>query len=233
MLYLKIQVYLVNIVIVVFIRHGYLLVSVQGDKLMESDSIRLIVDTLKISVPEQSKVFHFDYKEWILAVIAFLAVFAGPLIQSIIARKSRKQIDIQIELSKRSFAAQIGISRSQLNVSVLSKNRQDWINTLRDSISEYVSIITNWAINGSIEEKNKNNNIINERLLFLKSKIELLINPKEDDHTKLVNLLDQILKNIIHCVDGHESDIDNLLREITNVSQTILKREWERVKNIN
>ncbi len=60
----------------------------------------------------------------------------------------------------------------------------------------------------------------------LQSKITLLINPKEEKHQELVDLLDttinMIIKDPINTIDYDR---------ITSLSQEILKEEWKRVKN--
>ena len=68
------------------------------------------------------------------------------------------------------------------------------------------------------------------RLLFLDSKIKLLINPLEANHKKLV----EIVSNLRSLSDEPTAEELNrmlaLQDELTVVTQKILKSEWERVK---
>lgn len=115
-----------------------------------------------------------------------------------------------------------------------SEFRQAWINTLRDDISKFIGQIDKISklvlINKtSIDEKKEetSNDVIlgSIEMRELQSKIALLINPKEVKHTKLIELLDTIIQNIMQ----HENNT-HAISELTELSQQILKEEWDRVK---
>ena len=57
----------------------------------------------------------------------------------------------QIRLSKKTFDEQIKVSKEiallDYNKSVKSTNRQEWINTLRDCVSEYLAEIETYKVN--------------------------------------------------------------------------------------
>ena len=125
-------------------------------------------------------------------------------------------------------------ARKQANVSVLSNNRQAWINTLRDQIAEFISIGAqfhsgDWSARGREAFDDKF-----ERLVFIESKIKLLLNPNEEDHTRLVSLLERARNTL----GNHGADSEGrrfpewaeLYQEFVPLAQEILKREWERVK---
>src|SRR5476649_1962847 len=86
------------------------------------------------------------------------------------------------------------VGRQQFKANVISSNRQTWINTLRDTISEYQSCASVMSI---LIGKEKIHEVIDSnefrervaRLEFLRSKIQLLINPNEADHQKLVEII--------------------------------------------
>jgi hypothetical protein len=59
-----------------------------------------------------------------------------------------------------------------------------------------------------------------------KCKIKLLVNPYEQDHRRLLELLDDASAGITKAVGEGTTD----LPAIVTLSQAILKREWERVK---
>jgi hypothetical protein len=128
------------------------------------------------------------------------------------------------------------VGRQQFKANVISNNRQMWINTLRDTISEYQSCVSSISI--LIGNKNFHQVIdSNEfregvaRLEFLRSKIQLLINPNEADHVKLVEI---IYVPITGC--RTEEDLNRMTatrEQLPKIVQKILKREWERVKKGN
>jgi hypothetical protein len=124
----------------------------------------------------------------------------------------------------------------QSRVAVLSTNRQAWINALRDLISEYISIsglihAGDWSNRTEIEFDQKM-----ERLALLSSKIRLMLNPKEDDHQRLSKLLGDLLLTMGgRATAGDKRDAQTarkLVNELVPLSQSVLKREWERVKRV-
>lgn len=144
------------------------------------------------------------------AITALLAVLLGPLVS-------------------------IWAAERQSRVAVLSANRQAWVNSLRDLIAECMSIsglihLADWATRPQTEFDEKM-----ERLSFLISKTRLMLNPKEQDHQRLEQLLGELLKSMggRKAVDSKDSfGGAKAVRELLPLSQSILKREWERVKQI-
>lgn len=144
----------------------------------------------------------------IAAVTALGAVILGPLVSLWAAKK-------------------------QANVSVLSANRQAWINALRDCMAEYFATAnyihaTDWSEHPLSEHHEKM-----ARLAFLNSKIRLMLNPDEDDHKALVRALGEFA---LLCSSApkkkdkpawHRHHDDSM-----TLTQSILKREWQRVKNV-
>ncbi len=131
------------------------------------------------------------------------------------------------------------ITKKQLNASVNSKNRQEWINTLRDEITEYLFVylkIDGMWFDNSFARQN-NTEVPHSPQDFTKPldelrkheiKISLLINPKEDDHKNLVKLLQDAYLNFKDKSKSHKE----IEKEILLLSQIILKKEWERVKSL-
>jgi len=150
-------------------------------------------------------------------VIALLAVVISPLIS-------------------------IYVTKKQLRASVNSKSRQEWINTLRDEITNYlfsfIKLEGMWfdndqaTVRNNLAEKphsSKDLTKVLDELQKHKIKISLLINPNEDDHKKLLKILEEAYQNI-RTKDKKRSEIE---AEILTQSQLILKREWERVKSLD
>ncbi|MEQ9618786.1 MAG: hypothetical protein RIG61_06400 [Deltaproteobacteria bacterium] len=123
-------------------------------------------------------------------------------------------------------------SRRQFQSTVISNKRQEWINTLRDTISEFQSVLVslNFFIDTTgkfNEEKQKEYQVIIQKVAFLRSKINLLINPVENDHKELSDLT----RNALDMVTKRDmKKLDECMTGLTSVGQRILKHEWERVK---
>jgi hypothetical protein len=123
------------------------------------------------------------------------------------------------------------VARSQFRANVLSANRQQWINALREEVAMLATTITSVAqtlgtnvSEGSLAETFK-------ELRLLEYKIKLRLNPNEGDHAQLVAMV-ETAENMFDKakeVDGR-AQLYGLVEDIIGKSQEILKREWERVK---
>ena len=161
-----------------------------------------------------------DTSDWISllsAATALIAVIVGPIIT---LRVSRRQIEATVETSNR-----------QIKASVVSSNRQDWINTLRDTISTFQATAVLLGLrqfNSDLSDTEQHDQM--SRASTLRNKLHLLINPEEPDHARLSELADQIMVGVGPLAQKDGKPVGELQREMTQLAQQILKREWERVK---
>ena len=123
-------------------------------------------------------------------------------------------------------------ARRQSRVAVLSANRQAWINTLRDLLAECMAIsgfihIADWS-----ERKQSEFDEKMERFALVVSKIRLMLNPSEQDHQRLTEMLSELMKSMRSLKEKDPVKGAQLMRDFVPLSQTILKREWERVKRV-
>lgn len=132
------------------------------------------------------------------------------------------------------------IARIQFKANVLSVNRQKWIETLRDLVASLNSqFLAAAAIRPTVEEPTgiviaRDPELFKrvENLLRTVSKIELLLNPLEQDHQQLKALMMKGVDQLRSPPPGQgiEERIEAITRDITQVAQAVLKREWVRVK---
>ncbi|ANY83753.1 hypothetical protein BB934_36600 (plasmid) [Microvirga ossetica] len=132
------------------------------------------------------------------------------------------------------------IAKFEFKANVLSVNRQKWIDTMRDLVASLNSqLLIATAFRQTLEEptgviiaKDPELSRRVENLLRTVSKIELMLNPLEQDHQQLNVLtkeaIDQLRSPLLE--DGVEDRIEVISRDITQVLQGILKQEWARVK---
>ena len=134
----------------------------------------------------------------------------------------------------------LAVARRQFNATVLSANRQKWIESCRDLLSELISLLvaglvvkSNWqdkwdkgrgalAAEPALIEKL-------QRIVLAQSKMRLLMNPTEPDHHELCVAIDTAFKRL-QSEGAPESQTAADIETITRLAQTILKREWQRVK---
>lgn len=140
-------------------------------------------------------------------VVAAVAVFVGPLISRRIARR---QIMSSLEVA---------------NKQIIAPMRQAWINGLRDLLAELASSAHHYFVAGFEERTDEEY----RRLSLLEHKIQLMLNPKEEDHRNL----EQLIRTMIAALDrGKEggNDFVDTHPMVMKLSREVLKREWDRVK---
>ncbi|MFM7000012.1 MAG: hypothetical protein ACKOXU_02965 [Limnohabitans sp.] len=123
-------------------------------------------------------------------------------------------------------------ARRQSRVTVLSSNRQAWINTLRDLLAECMAIsgfihIADWSGRKQSEFDEKM-----ERFALVVSKIRLMLNPKEQDHKRLDEMLGELMNSMRSLNEKDAFKGAQIMKDFVPLTQTILKREWERVKRV-
>jgi hypothetical protein len=155
---------------------------------------------------------------FISALTALAAVVLSPLATLLATRWQNRT---SLDTTKREIAA-----------TVVSANRQKWIDELRNSIAAFQSLSGELLYRRTLGESGKwYDDPRFERVTELRFKIALLINPREEDHQNLLALVDRRL-NLLSVAPAQEvsKEGQEISAELTSVAQKVLKREWERVK---
>jgi hypothetical protein len=134
----------------------------------------------------------------------------------------------------------LAVARRQINANVLSANRQKWIESLRETMAEMISLMVavivvkqNWhgewrrgrgaiAADPALLDKL-------ERMILVGWKIRLLLHPSEPEQVALVRRLDEALTRLeaeVTDEQGTREDVEAL----TTMAQHILREAWRRVK---
>jgi hypothetical protein len=154
---------------------------------------------------------------WIIALLIGVLTVITNLFISIYTRKTS-----------------ITIAKQQITNSGLTQFRKQWIDNLTNSISLFVAKAEMISMLEFDDYENYDEHF--QELSQMHYKIELLLNPLEEDHLELVCLIGQI-RDIIHDEemedDKIENELDNLIAQLMKVAKTVLKREWNVVKNGN
>ena len=132
-------------------------------------------------------------------VIALAAVVVGPIMAS---RNSKREI--------------------------IAPMRQAWINSLRDRLAEFMSLLMHYAIgeaSGTSRDFSSNDYKVIHKL---QTSIELMLNPTEDDHKKL----DVLMGEMVLAVQSQcgRMEFPDLYKRMRVLARRILKTEWNRVK---
>ena len=135
----------------------------------------------------------------------------------------------------------LSVGRRQVAASVLSTNRQRWIDTLRESLADLLAqLATVSVIKATWQEKwDKGIGPIAadpsrleklQRLVLVQFRIRLLLNPTEPDHQELYRAIEQAILRLRE-ERSVEAETEADVETISKLGQAILKREWRRVKS--
>ena len=118
-------------------------------------------------------------------------------------------------------------TRKQIRATLISANRQAWINTLRDELAELFEL-SMWKLlhrPGTLDgdEGYKYGAEKRSRIRLLINKIRLRLNPQEPDSQAFLEYLSKLQT-------ADESTFYELMERAVTKGQQILKTEWGRVK---
>jgi ABC-type Mn2+/Zn2+ transport system ATPase subunit len=103
-------------------------------------------------------------------VVAGLAVFFGPLL---LWHSARRQVTLSLDVANKQITAPM---------------RQTWINSLSDLLAELTSIGVVY-----VPEDQTHTTTRFDRMTHLQYRVLLMLNPKEQDHQKLEQLIKQMV----------------------------------------
>ena len=134
-------------------------------------------------------------------LISVLAVTIGPLVA---LRISKKQI--------------------------VSPIRQKWIDDLRELISEYLSVCEGLIVLGKDDMLNQEvmDENLYKRLLLLEQKLKLKLNPNEEMHQELLEII-HLLTDGVHQGVTNILQFGGWLKGATEITRKILKEEWQKI----
>ncbi len=143
----------------------------------------------------------------------------------------------QLKSNERTLLAQINsakdIARLDFSKTVISGNRQEWINKLQENLSEYIARIETYciALDSITDDVHEIKKLANDNLadiLKLEMRIVLMLNSDEDSSKELIRLLGLYVQCIFEIEISQPNDV--IKQKILEITKKILKTEWERVK---
>lgn len=186
------------------------------------NEIKIISDTLhhngSITVKESTKSwFEFIFPSIIaltLGVISFISTWLA-------MKNSRNMIRDQIAVAKET-------AEMEFRQNVHSKNRIEWMEELREKVSELLGIITYTATHWNIAKDNMSDYL--ERVYKLANHISLM-SYNNELHEQLMININQFVVIARSTIGKNDKEKAYAKRkEILNITKQILKYEWERVK---
>jgi flagellum-specific peptidoglycan hydrolase FlgJ len=134
----------------------------------------------------------------------------------------------------------LNVAKRQFNATAISTTRNKRIDTLRDELAELISLLaaalvvkSKWKDHWEQGRGPMNSEpaLLEkfERIVLAQSKVQLLINPDDENHQRLGETIDAAIRRI-QSEDAADADTQSDIRTIVLLAQAILKHEWHRVK---
>jgi hypothetical protein len=133
--------------------------------------------------------------------------------------------------------ASVAVVSRQARMSLISGNRERWIEALRDSIADYVAIALSAA---ALQEARHDAPVaavrddpqlwhVVEGITRARTRVLLMLNPAEAGHHELTAAIDRSYRSLARGDAGLEA-IAPVLDALTSAGRAVLKAEWARVK---
>ena len=124
-----------------------------------------------------------------------------------------------------------GLATDRSTANFIGEKRQNWIDKIRDDVSEYLSLCLHWAY----EYKGRDEKELNycfKKTNELLVKIRLKLNFNEGDHVYFEQKLTELQELIENKQENLEvkNNIAPLIEELILLVRPILKKEWDRIK---
>ena len=134
----------------------------------------------------------------------------------------------------------LNVAKRQFNATAISSNRYKWIETLRDELAELISLLATAVVVKSKwkDQWEHGRGPLNsepallekfERIVLGEAKIRLLTSPSDDDQKLLSGLIESALRRL-RSEEAQDAETEADIQAIVVLAQSILKREWVRVK---
>jgi len=156
---------------------------------------------------------------WIAAILIALLTILANYITSLQLRKTTKE---NLE--------------NQFKATISTKNRQAWINELRQNLSEYLSYSLYLSIlKNSNPANTAERNKMFEKLILAQSKIELLVNHNKPEQKKLLDSIDKLFSSSSNSDNPSENEniaYRNARTELINSSRNLFDIHWKKIKDL-
>lgn len=152
-------------------------------------------------------------------------------------KSNERNLKLQTESNERSNQNQINANKEskliEFQAIISTKNRQEWINDLRQTLSEYLSTSTlmtklSDTKGDALIERNQHL----QKMVYSKSKLELLMTPARPEQKKLLNNIENLLNVIVDQPDDYTTKIRTARSEIIDAARALFDIHWTKIKEL-
>jgi len=133
----------------------------------------------------------------------------------------------------------ITVARRQIRATVVSNNRERWIEALRDALAEYVAVVAGAALlrqhsdedPRALMSADREFRASAERMLLLKSKILMMTSPTAEGDRELRESIEALYAAVVSRETLALSEWRARLDVVTAAGHNLLTTTWARVKH--
>jgi hypothetical protein len=197
---------------------------------IQKERIEMVVnfpETIQIKNTSKEPESTSSKMPWISAlIIGTLSAIINLLVMERIRKSNEMTIGLQMTNAKE-------LALSQFKATLGTKNRQDWIDLLRNSLSELISHSTMLRIELSSKKPNQEKiDLYFERMNYNKAKIELLINKDKTEQEDVMNAVYRLVSNSFDSkVDFNVAKFKEAENELMKASSILFTIHWQKIKS--
>lgn len=191
---------------------------------------------LKISLPDTVQFKGIPYKKESQPFIENAMPWITALLIGIFSALVNFWIAFQLRQSnERNLERQIKNTRettiTQINATIGTKNRQEWITELRNTLSDYLACAARMTPDAKNSPEDRNRYI--DKIFYSKFKIELLINPDKQEQKELLDSVNNLLDVISKKIDEFKTEEFIASRHIcADAAQKLFGLHWNKIKGV-
>lgn len=161
---------------------------------------------------------------WIVAfLIGLLSAGVNFWVAHRLRQSNEKNLQRQIESSNN-------IALTQFKTTIATKNRQDWINELRHELCDLLAAFT--SSTGSDVTREELSKFM-DRILYSKSKIQLLINNQKPEQKDLEDKIEALFNTYIEKKGKLENvEFATLRQAVINSGRKLFDLHWSKIKDL-
>ncbi|MCA6436381.1 MAG: hypothetical protein IM600_15980 [Bacteroidetes bacterium] len=156
-----------------------------------------------------------------------LIVGIGTIIVNIFV--SRKLLNFNKETLVKQLENQLRIKQIEIKSANNIKNRHDWMNQFRDTSSEYISCLSTLYV------KINDNSITLAKLMYLNSKLQLLLHPEREFEEEALKLFGKLTETVFLRFDKSATEVVKIVQDdhkrLIVLCRNILDKNWQKINN--
>lgn len=214
---------------------------------ISADSLngRATIDVLKVQLLPTKNDADKNDKPWQIALVVGVLTFIATIIVSLINRHiTLKSIQTNKEIAIQQIENSQNATLHQFNSTLKTKNRQDWINDVRNSLSEFIAncVKSNVEFQDPTSESKQKIKDIHENIILNRTKLRLLLNSNPDKtlhnnlHTSIKEFVDIFDKHVLNyrnnINDYNNYDFQKACDKIVDDGRALLYDEWQKIQKL-